>query len=235
MEALVLAGGLGTRLRAVVQDVPKPLAPICGKPFLHWLLSYLAAQNFTRVVLSVGYLSEKIISYFGSSFNGLEIDYSIENEPLGTGGAVVKALSKIKSNEFFLLNGDTFVSVDFAPIISKHEARPLIVGIYVDDTSRFGSIKVVNGRPVEFLSNIAGPGLINGGLYLFSKADFGGAYPEKFSLEADYIRPLIEAGGLDLFSSDAQFIDIGVPDDYLKAQRLFKEGAIFGSGWRNKS
>ena len=114
MQAIILVGGFGTRLQAVLKDKPKPMAPIANRPFLFYLLSYLKRHNFSDIILSVGYLKEQIEGYFGDNFLGLKIQYAIENEPLGTGGAIINSLSLINKNKpVVILNGDTFLEIDY--------------------------------------------------------------------------------------------------------------------------
>src|SRR4051794_12230870 len=113
MEAIILAGGQGTRLRSVLGGTPKPMAPIAGRPFLAFLLDYLAKQSFSRVILSVGYLREQIVDFFGDHYNTLDLTYAPEQEPLGTGGAIRLALSHAREEEVFVLNGDTFLALDY--------------------------------------------------------------------------------------------------------------------------
>jgi D-glycero-alpha-D-manno-heptose 1-phosphate guanylyltransferase len=120
MEAIILAGGLGTRLQEVVPDVPKPMAPVSGKPFLYHVLRWLGKFNIEKVIISAGYKSETIVSYFGDSFEGVPIEYAIEEKPLGTGGAMKFALSKTAGNEILIINGDTYFPVSLDKFCSFH-------------------------------------------------------------------------------------------------------------------
>ncbi|RYD05686.1 hypothetical protein N752_07255 [Desulforamulus aquiferis] len=122
MEAIVLVGGLGTRLKTIVSEVPKPMAAIGGYPFLTYLLEYLSKYNIKKVILATGYMHEKIMDYYGYRYGGIVIDYSIEYEPLGTGGAIKKALENVSEKDVFILNGDSFFDINLNHIYSKHLA-----------------------------------------------------------------------------------------------------------------
>ena len=222
MECIVLAGGFGTRLREVVPDLPKPMAPIAGRPFLEILLTSLAGKGFKRVVLSWGFMSEKISSYFGKQFAGMQIDYVVEAEPIGTGGGVRLAMAACSADHVYIFNGDTFLDLEVDQVEAHWQAHrhPIIVGREVPDTARYGRLLVSEGRVSGFAEKgIAGPGLINGGCYVFNRGQLD-AYGlhQGFSLEADYLSNAVSRMQIDVFSTAGQFIDIGVPEDYLRAQ-----------------
>lgn len=222
MEAIVLAGGLGTRLRQVVSDLPKPMAPIAGRPFLKIVLDQLAAQGFTKIVLSVGFMADKISAYFGNSYAGMTLVYSIENAPLGTGGAVRLAMNHITADNVFVFNGDTFLVLEAALVETMWQARqrPIIVGREVINSSRYGRLIVREGVVIGIAEkSIAGPGLINAGCYVFGRKQLDG-YPLgiPFSLESDYLTHAVPGGGWDVFVTDGKFIDIGIPEDFIRAQ-----------------
>lgn len=227
MEAIVLAGGMGTRLRTVVSDLPKPMAPVAGRPFLELLLSSMVAMGFTRVILSTGYMSEKISGHFGDSFAGIELDYSVETEQLGTGGAVSKAARLIRKDHFFVFNGDTFLDLDARRVEAKwcRLRKPVIVAREVEDTSRYGRLSTKRGYVVRFSEKgQTGPGLINAGCYIFGAEQFYSVKPdERFSLENDYIPKLVENSEVALHKTKGLFIDIGVPEDYQRAQHLLAD------------
>ncbi|MDA0902475.1 MAG: sugar phosphate nucleotidyltransferase, partial [Proteobacteria bacterium] len=144
MQAVILAGGFGTRLKKVVSDVPKPMAPVNGKPFLFYLLSYLRKHHFTDIVLSVGYLKEQIQQYFGDNFLGLNIKYAIEKEPLGTGGAIINSLKLINQNQpVVILNGDTFLEVDYQKLIHHHNITKTNFTIALKEMSDCGRYGLV--------------------------------------------------------------------------------------------
>ncbi len=223
MEAIVLAGGFGTRLRSIVSDVPKPLALVAGKPFLYWLLSSLEKNGFTRVVLSVGYLGSMIEKEFGRQFQKMELVYNYEEEQLGTGGAIVACLSKIKSDQFFVLNGDTFFEVDFRLVRAAFKGNPIVVGCKVDNAARYGSMMIEDGVVTNFISTgTPVAATINGGVYFFDKKHFSELeMPKSFSLERELLETWVNQRTLDVVELKALFIDIGVPEDYFRAQGLF--------------
>lgn len=222
MEAIVLAGGFGTRLASVVSDVPKPLAPVAGRPFLFWLLDTLAGQGVARVVLATGHRAEMIEAAIGPRFAGMAVAYSREDAPLGTGGAMWKALALAEGARVLALNGDTWLGADLRAMEAHAPAADLVVAVRpVEDRSRYGSVVVEAGRITGTREKgEAGPGLVNGGTYLLrrdlpEKRPFGGA----FSFEAELLE---KPHGLDVraFPVDGRFIDIGTPEDYARAQQV---------------
>lgn len=222
MEAIVLAGGFGTRLREVVQDVPKPMAPVAGRPFLEILLSFLARKGFTRVVLSLGFMSEKIIEHFGDNFLGLQLIHEVESQPLGTGGAIRAALARCEADHVFIFNGDTYLDVEVEEIelLWQTYHHPVIVVREVPDTARFGRVEMVDGRINAFLEKgTSGAGFINGGCYVLPKNvldNFPLGLP--FSLETEFFIKYLQSIWFDGFITQGCFIDIGVPEDYILAQ-----------------
>jgi D-glycero-alpha-D-manno-heptose 1-phosphate guanylyltransferase len=224
MEAIVLAGGLGTRLRQIVPDRPKPMAPIGDRPFLEILLSALAANGFRRVVLSLGFRAESILDYFGSEFAGMELCPVIESTPLGTGGGVRLAMAEINADHAYVFNGDTFLDLEVASVEAQWltNQRPIIIGRQVDDAHRYGSLTVHDGLVTGFLEKgLRGPALINAGCYVLPRAQLDLFNPgQPFSLEQDFLIPLVRREKVDLFVTEGQFIDIGIPDDFQRAQSL---------------
>ena len=227
MEAIVLAGGFGRRLRDVVPDLPKPMAPVAGRPFLEILLSGLARKGFKRVILSLGYKADIIYSYFGTRFAGLEIVHGVEDAPLGTGGAVRLCLSHCLSDHVFVFNGDTFLDLEADPVEllwQKHK-RPIIVARRVQDTSRYGRLLVESEQVTGFTEKgINGPGLINAGCYVIGMNQLD-VWPldKPFSLEMDFFAQVVKTRAVDVFVTQGVFIDIGVPEDYLRAQTLLAD------------
>jgi len=225
-EAIVLAGGFGTRLRGVVDDVPKPLAPVAGRPFLAWLLDRLAASGMRRCILATGYLSDVIEQRIGTRWQGMEIAYSVEPEPLGTGGAIRLAANRLQGDAAHVLNGDTWLEYD--PIALEAAAcesySPVAIALaHVDDVARYGAVDIDHGRVAGFREKgEAGPGWINAGCY-FLGADALAALPARnaFSFEQDVLQPRVQAGVVAAFTTTAGFIDIGVPEDYASAQLQF--------------
>lgn len=228
-EAVILAGGLGTRLRSAVPDLPKPMAPVAGRPFLEILLGSLQSKGFGRAVLSLGYMSDSVVDHFGSSYRGLELDYVIESEPLGTGGALRLALSHCVSDHAFVFNGDTYLDLEIEELAASWLSRqhPIIVARHVADTTRYGRLLTSEGRVVRFEgSGIGGEGLINAGCYVLSTRMLENLpLPERFSFEQDFLSEAVRSECFDLFVSKGSFIDIGVPEDYMRAQHDLRDVA----------
>lgn len=225
-EAIVLAGGFGTRLRGVVDDVPKPLAPVAGRPFLAWLLDRLAAGGIRRCILATGYLSELIEQRIGTRWQGMDIAYSLEPEPLGTGGAIRLAANRLHGDAAHVLNGDTWLEYDPAALEATARATgtPIAIALaHVDDVARYGAVDIDHGRVAGFREKgEAGAGWINAGCY-FLGPDALAALPARdaFSFEQDVLQPRVQAGAVGAFTATAGFIDIGVPEDYARAQLQF--------------
>ena len=220
-EAIVLAGGLGTRLRSVVPDLPKPMAPVAGRPFLELLLGSLEARGFGHVVLSLGYKAGLIVDHFGERFGGITLKYAVESAPLGTGGALRQSLSLCVADHVFVFNGDTFLDLDFALLEAQWQRHrhPIIVGRQVEDTQRYGRLSVDGGRVTRIESGVSGPGLINAGCYVLP-ADILASGPalERFSFETEFLAGAVTHSHFEIVVSGGHFIDIGIPEDYLRAQ-----------------
>ena len=225
-EAIVLAGGLGTRLRSIVSDVPKAMAPVAGQPFLTYLLQFLEANEVRRVVLAVGYRNEAIRSYFGDRYGNLSLVYSVEDQPLGTGGALLQALREIRGPFAFALNGDTFLRLDYKRLTAALEREPgarLVMALRrVSDASRYGAAVVTRGRIEGFATRgTAGGGLINAGSYLVAREIFENfPMPAAFSFENDFIEKRAAEIRPIALECDAPFIDIGIPEALEQAQTL---------------
>ncbi|MDY0104548.1 MAG: nucleotidyltransferase family protein [Lentimicrobium sp.] len=224
-DVIILAGGLGTRLREAVKDIPKSMAPINGRPFLEYQLRALQAAGLERVIISTGFLGEQIQHYFGSSYRNMEIIYSHEHEPLGTGGAVKLAFNHVQTPYALILNGDTLFKIDLDLFFQRSIEKLADVSIAlrkVEDVSRYGSVECNNeGQIISFneKKSIQQPGLINGGIYLIASRYFRrNVLAETFSLEKDFfgIRYKQDYFLGQVFSD--YFLDIGIPSDYLKAQ-----------------
>ncbi|EAI2137556.1 D-glycero-D-manno-heptose 1-phosphate guanosyltransferase [Campylobacter upsaliensis] len=224
MEAIILCGGLGTRLRAVVKDVPKPMAPVGGKPFLEFIFEFLKKQGVKSVVLAVSYKYEVIQEHFKNEFLGIKIKYSIEQEPLGTGGAIKQALELCEGREVFVLNGDSIFEISLKKLRLKGAKICLALKKMVD-FERYGAVKVdESGEIAEFKEkSFCKEGLINGGIYLLSKDIFEGfSFLGHFSFE-EFLSTNFKAlkARAELFED--YFIDIGIPQDYEKFSRLKDE------------
>lgn len=234
-EAVVLAGGFGTRLAHVVPDVCKPMAPVAGRPFLRYVMDQLAAAGFDRVVVADGYRREQIESCFGGGYRGMRVEYSPEDEPLLTGGAAKRALRLCEADWVFVLNGDTYLDVDFAAmedvawLVGKGTSAVVAVK-RMRNFDRYGTVEVSDeGAILAF--NEKRPrdeGLINAGVYLVRR-DALGEMPEKFSLESDFFEDVVEQGCLAACECSGDFIDIGVPEDYERAQEML---APLARSWR---
>ena len=225
-EAIILAGGFGTRLRGIVDDVPKPLAPVAGRPFLAWLLDRLAAAGMRRCILATGYMADVIEQRIGARWQGMDIAYSLEPEPLGTGGAIRLAAGRLLGDAAHVLNGDTWLEYD--PIALETAARdasvPMAIALAnVDDVARYGAVDIDQSRVAGFREKgEAGSGWINAGCYYLG-ADALVALPKDaaFSFEHAVLQPCVQAGAVAAFTATTGFIDIGVPEDYARAQLQF--------------
>jgi len=222
MEAIILAGGKGTRLGKLTQLVPKPMLPVPLRPFLEYVLDYLAGQGVVRVILSVGHLRAKIISHFGRYYSDLEIDYAIEEGTLGTGGAIRLAMEKAKERDVFVLNGDTLFRVSLKDMFEMHQRHHALLTIAlreVDDCSRYGKVIVKNDRVLAFNEkDSADRGLINGGIYLLNRKKALTLMPSgSYSFERDFIAQEVTSEIICGMSFDTYFIDIGIPDEYNRA------------------
>jgi len=227
MEAIVLAGGLGTRLRGIVDDIPKPMAPVQGRPFVAFVLDQLVEAGFETAIFAAGYRHEAIQSYFGADYRGLALRYSVEREPLGTGGAIRLACAQTRAQQVLALNGDTYLELDFQAMLDAHVrfAAELSMAICrVPDVARYGALQLRDETVQAFLEKgQSGPGWINGGTYVLGPA-LRARLPSDgaFSFEHDLLGPEIGRIRPHVFRCSGRFIDIGVPDDYARAQVLFR-------------
>ncbi|MDQ7821494.1 MAG: nucleotidyltransferase family protein [Candidatus Eremiobacteraeota bacterium] len=227
LTAVILAGGLGTRLRSVLPDRPKTLAPVNGRPFLAYLLYFLGRAGIRHAVLSTGYKGEEVESVFGDHYSGMELAYSRESSPLGTGGALRLALSRVRSPLMLVINGDSFCSFsprEFLEFHGRHGESTSMVLIEVADTSRFGCVDVDNeGIIHRFIEkdSSGGPGFINAGIYLITGGTVAGIPEGKpLSLERDLF-PALAGRGLFGYRSPGPFLDIGTPETFREAQEFF--------------
>lgn len=228
-EAVILAGGFGTRLSHVVSDVPKPMAPVYGKPFLCYLLDRLVDAGIRRIILATGYKHECVESYFGTTYRGAEILYSHEDTPLFTGGAILQAAEKVMGDDFVVLNGDTLFDIDLKRLYTFHTAQQAHLTIAlreVPDTSRYGAVSCADGNITAFheKTESGGAGLINGGIYAVNRDWLMSQdLPIKFSFEKDLMQPMAGDSQFYGLAFNNYFIDIGVPDDYYRAQEEFRQ------------
>jgi D-glycero-alpha-D-manno-heptose 1-phosphate guanylyltransferase len=224
VEAVILAGGAGTRLSHIVKDVPKPMADVNGKPFLEYIVQYLIRKNVNKIILAVGYKYEKIVERFGDEYNGVSIVYSIEDSPLGTGGALKKASVLCESDSFFLINGDTYFNVDLAEMWRMHiktQAALTVACKPMRNFDRYGNVAIdENSKIIAFEEKrFTESGIINGGVYLCGKKIFSDMPDGAFSFEKDILEKV--DGIFSAFVSDTYFIDIGIPEDYYRAKAEF--------------
>ncbi len=228
MEAIVLAGGLGTRLASRLQGLPKPMAPVAGRPFLEILLLQLHRAGCTRAILSVGHLHEVIQNHFGSSFQGMQVDYAIETSPLGTGGAIRLALEQATENAVLTMNGDTFRQIDYAAMMQFHLAEGASATMAVahqPDIARYGGVVVEKNHVIAFVEKgRSGPGqprsgLINAGAYVLSRnLDWPKQLGERFSIETDFFMHEVAQLRPAAYETSGYFLDIGIPEDLDRAQ-----------------
>lgn len=219
----MLAGGRGTRLGDRLQGLPKPMVPVGKKPFLELVLTRLAEAGCNRAILSIGYRYDLIQQYFGKRFCGMEIDYAIEERPLGTGGAIRLALRSVHEASAIVLNGDTLLEVDYGNLLQSHtesDAVLTLAGIKQDDTSRFGSLIIEAGRIISICEKgQGGPGWINGGVYVLkTNIQWPPELPDKFSFETDFLMKRAAILKPRVFTCCGYFLDIGVPEDLDRAQ-----------------
>jgi D-glycero-alpha-D-manno-heptose 1-phosphate guanylyltransferase len=223
MEAIVLAGGMGTRLKSVVSEIPKPMAPVGDKPFLAFLLEWLSDSGVATVVLSVGYKWEVIRDHFGVRNRGMSLKYAVEDKPLGTGGAVALALRETTERSVLVVNGDTAFPVDLAELLRTHAesgAGATLALKEMTDFDRYGTIDLSDSGSVNAFreKSPCAKGLINGGIYAMDRAFLEGrGLPERFSLEQEVFEKEAGKGALRGVVFGAPFLDIGIPEDYAKA------------------
>ncbi|MCS7189613.1 MAG: sugar phosphate nucleotidyltransferase [Bacteroidia bacterium] len=229
-EAIVLAGGLGTRLRSVVAELPKPMAPIQGKPFLSYLLDYLANQGVRRVFLSVGYKAEVITEWLSAQTFSFEVSAVVEDAPLGTGGAIAHAWSVTEAETVAVMNGDTFFPIRLSEFFMFHkkEGTPVSLALArISPADRYGVVELEGSRVKAFQEKVQKPwGWIYGGIALIESAWWKSQkWPEHFSWEAYLTEnaPVIPVGAY--LAHDVPFIDIGLPEDYRRAQYLVPQYA----------
>ncbi|MDD4993946.1 MAG: nucleotidyltransferase family protein [Paludibacter sp.] len=229
MEAIVLAGGLGTRLRSVVAVLPKCMAPVADQPFLFYIFKYLEKNNFTHVILALGYKNEVIEDWVSQNNWSFKISVALESEPLGTGGAIKLALEQANEEQVLILNGDTFFEVDIARMYEFHYSKNAEISIALksmEHFNRYGKVSVdENNRIIAFHEKQAcDVGQVNGGTYLLNhQSNLLKQENEKFSFETDILQKHVGKSAIYGFNSNGYFIDIGIPEDYAKAQVDFKK------------
>jgi D-glycero-alpha-D-manno-heptose 1-phosphate guanylyltransferase len=222
-ECIILAGGLGTRLRTAVPDLPKCMAPVAGKPFLHYVVKHFQTEGVEKFIFSLGYMHEIILDFLYKNYPSSQIDYVIEEEPLGTGGAIRLACEKATGQHVLVTNGDTLFRIDAGSLAEFHlqqKADCTLCLKPMKNFDRYGLVEIDNNTIVSFREKqYYDEGLINGGIYAleinhFIKKD----WPLKFSFEKDYLEKFCSEGKVYGQVQDEYFIDIGIPEDYEKAQ-----------------
>jgi D-glycero-alpha-D-manno-heptose 1-phosphate guanylyltransferase len=228
MEAIILAGGLGTRLQPVISDKPKSLSPVAGKPFLYYVIEYLTAQSVSRFIFSLGYMADQVTCFLKKEYPDLHYDISLESYPLGTGGAIKKALLHSEEASVLIVNADTFFNVDLSLMFQQHvssSADCTIALKHLYDFDRYGAVEM-NGdnRIISFKEKaFRNEGFINGGYLFLEKSSFENrSFPEVFSFEKHFLEAELNNILIKGFVSEGYFIDIGIPSDYEKAQAEFK-------------
>ena len=224
-EAIILAGGLGTRLKTAVPDLPKALAPVAGRPFLFYVINYLRLHGINSFIFSLGYRADLIINYLKNEFPLLDYKIVIEDDPLGTGGAIKKSLNACKQDNIIIANGDTLFKVDLQSMFSFHiqkNSECTLALKYMANFDRYGVVelnedsRIISFREKAHYEN----GWINGGLYIIHKSSFhADQFPQKFSFEKEYLEDQYQNKPFYGFQSDGYFIDIGIPGDYQTAER----------------
>ncbi|MCW3077217.1 MAG: hypothetical protein JWO32_1826 [Bacteroidetes bacterium] len=228
--AIILAGGFGTRLKSVIADLPKPMAAVNGEPFLSFQLKYLKHFGFKTVIISTGYLSEKIKDFYKEEFAGMELLYSHESSPLGTGGGIRLAFEKCKDKLALVLNGDSFFELPVDLFYELHIQQQSDFSLalrQVDNASRYGVVERGEAnRIISFKekSSQDKSGSINGGIYILDKKLYleNSAGLINFSIEKDFFEKQLNNLVIKGFEFKGYFIDIGIPEDYTKAQNDFK-------------
>lgn len=222
-ELIILAGGFGTRLRPVVSQLPKSLAPVNGRPFLYYAIEHYRSQGIKKFIFALGYMHEAFNDFFSSYFGATEYLVSVENEPLGTGGAIKLAARHVQNENVFVANGDTFFTVNLESLSSLHLSRQADCTLalkMMTDFDRFGRVTINNdGRIINFSEKkYCTTGSVNGGIYLVNMKRFKHEdLPEKFSFENDYLQQYYSERKFYGMIADEYFIDIGIPEDLQKA------------------
>lgn len=230
-QAIILAGGLGTRLRSVISELPKCMAPVAGKPFLHYVIDHLQQEGIQNFIFSIGYKSESIVDYINDQYgqsSKLNMQFSIEDEPLGTGGAIKLALNKISEKNILICNGDTLFKINIEKLSNfhlQHNSDCTLSLKPMNNFDRYGVVKLNDDDSIQsfkekqFYEN----GFINGGMYDLNADEFMKEnLPEKFSFEKDYLEKFVGKKKMYAAVQDEYFIDIGIPEDYERAQKELK-------------
>jgi len=231
-ECVVLCGGLGTRLAGIAGPLPKAMVSVAGRPFLEWLIAGLRAEGVTRLVLATGYRAEPIRAHFGDGAGvGVQIRYSHETAPLGTGGALRQALAAVNGEHLLVVNGDTYTRIPVADMLAmqlRNSAQATLLAVRAPERGRYGGLEVSDdGRVIAFRekSTAGGEGWISAGAYLIARSAVEKIPPDRpVSLETELL-PSLVGRGLFAVASGAPFIDIGTPESYRQAASIVSNGA----------
>lgn len=224
-EAIILAGGLGTRLRSVLPDLPKCMAPVNGRPFLFYIIDYYQKQGIEKFIFSLGYKHEIISAGIKEKYPSLPVEFVIENEPLGTGGAIQLAIEKAKGRDILILNGDTFFEVNMEALANFHKRSGSACTLSLKpmkDFERYGVVELEEDDRIKSFKEKKhyNEGLINGGVYILNTGRFRQQKrPAKFSFEKDYLETFFSAMPMYGCIQNGYFIDIGIPEDFQRAQK----------------
>jgi D-glycero-alpha-D-manno-heptose 1-phosphate guanylyltransferase len=229
LEAIILAGGFGTRLHQVVSELPKSMALVNGRPFIEYLLNYLRGQGITKFIFSVGYKKDVIRAHLQNQFKNIPVEYAVEEEPLGTGGGIKNAFKMIEGKSAFVLNGDSMFRMGMSALSQLHNDNNADITIalrFLEDTDRFGSVEINDEKRITGFREKGsdnGPGYINGGIYLINKSFLiDRDFPEIFSIEKDCFERYFKESRFFGFPSRGYFLDIGIPEDFYRAQNEFR-------------
>lgn len=231
-QAIILAGGLGTRLRSIVSDLPKCMAPVAGRPFLFYVINYLRSQGIDKFIFSLGYKHEIIEEYLKDQFSTLRYECVIEEEPLGTGGAIQLACRLAAEHHVLVANGDTLFKINGKELFSFHidyDADCTLALKPMQQFDRYGVVELADNATVKRFKEkqLYESGLINGGLYILNVKNFlDKKFPSKFSFEKDYLERYYQEGKIYGMIQDNYFIDIGIPEDYKRAQEELKQAPL---------
>jgi len=227
IDIAVLAGGLGTRLAGAVPGLPKVLAPVAGRPFVEHLVDFLAAQGAKRIVFLLGHRAEMVTAHLEAHRRvGIDFDWSIEPEPLGTGGALAFAASKFRSDPVLVVNGDTFVDADLGQFCAAYASPATMLAVEVDDAGRYGRLDIAKGKVMRFVEkdpSFDGKAAINAGVYLLSRGLIGGSETGRLvSLERDVFERLAPGTIAAHIDPSARFVDIGTPESWQSAASIVR-------------
>lgn len=227
MEVIILAGGLGTRLKSVVNDVPKVMALVNNKPFLEYILDDLSNYDVDKIILAVGYKKEIIQQYFGNKYKGIEIVYSEEDKPLGTGGAIKNVLSLVENDEAIVMNGDIYTKINYNDLFEcykRKKANLMLVIKHMNNFDRYGSIELKDDKIIKFREKEpVESGFMSVGCYIFNKNLLNGFKSDsKFSIENDFFSKYVIDNKIDYYYYSDIFVDIGIPEDYNLIKKLLK-------------